>query len=163
MLAFTVDMENNEIMTGGVKDLEKNEYLPYFIFNNVHTMEFGAGDDPRFLYFTESTIEENRPWRVIRVDLKTANKSVVFEDNDPTHYVDLGVTKDKKFLVISSNTKEDSEILVLPRSVEIEKENPKPILLIKRQSEVRAHIDHVRDFFVTITNVSSEDHSFKVA
>ena len=32
MLAFTVDMENNEIMTGGVKDLEKNEYLPYFVF-----------------------------------------------------------------------------------------------------------------------------------
>ena len=73
------------------------------------------------------------------------------------------MTKDKKFLVISSNTKEDSEILVLPRGVDLEKENPKPTLLIRRQREVRAHIDHVRDFFVTITNVSSEDHSFKVA
>jgi protease II len=36
-------------------------------------------------------------------------------------------------------------------------------VLIKRQNEIRAHIDHVRDFFVTITNASSEDHSFKVA
>jgi len=163
ILAFTIDIENNEIMTGGVKDLEKNVYLPYFVFKNVHTMEFGAGDDPRFLYYTESTIEDNRPWRVMRVDLKTAAKTVVFEDSDPTHYVDLGVTKDKKFLVISSNTKEDSEIMVLPRGVDLEKENPTPIVLIKRQSEVRAHIDHVRDFFVTITNASSEDHSFKVA
>jgi len=41
-------------------------------------MEFGAGDDPRFLYYTESTIEENRPYRVMRVDLKTAAKSVVY-------------------------------------------------------------------------------------
>jgi len=95
MLAFTVDMENTEIMTGGVKDLAKNEYLPYFVFNNVHTMEFGAGEDPRYLYYTEATKQENRPWRVMRVDLKTAAKTIVYEDNDPTHYVDMGVTKDK--------------------------------------------------------------------
>jgi protease II len=120
-VAFTLDIENNEIMTGGIKDCEKNEYLPYFVFKNVHTMEFGAGEDPRFLYYTESTIEHNRPWRVMRVDLKTSAKTVVYEDTDPTHYVDLGVTKDKMFLVISSNTKEDSEILVLPRGVDLEK------------------------------------------
>ncbi len=163
MLAFTVDIENNEIMTGGVKDLVKNEYLPYFVFNNVHTMEFGAGDDPRFLYYTESKKEDNRPWRVMRVDLKTAAKTVIYEDTDPTHYIDMGVTKDKKYLVISSNTKEDSEILVLERGEEAERENNKPRLIVPRQGEVRAHIDHVRDFFVTITNVSSDDHSFKVA
>lgn len=78
LLAFTVDIENNEIMTGGVKDLAKNEYLPYFVFKNVHTMEFGAGDNPRYLYYTESTKEENRPWCVIKVDLKTAAKTTVF-------------------------------------------------------------------------------------
>ena len=95
LLAFTVDIENNEIMTGGVKDLEKNKYLPYFVFTNVHTMEFGAGDNPRYLYYTEATKEENRPYRVVKVDLKTAQKTTIFEDRDPTHYVDLGVTKDK--------------------------------------------------------------------
>lgn len=163
MLAFTVDIENNEIMTGGVKDMDKNEYLPYFVFHNVHTMEFGAGDDPRFLYYTESTREDNRPWRVMRIDLKTASKKVIYEDTNPTHYVDLGVTKDKKFLIISSNTKEDSEILVLPRTEEEEKLNHKPALIVRRKSEVRAHIDHIRDFFVTITNASTEDHSFIVA
>jgi len=163
MLAFTVDIENNEIMTGGVKDLAKNEYLPYFVFNNVHTMEFGAGKDPRFLYYTESNKEDNRPWRVMRVDLKTAAKTMIYEDTDPTHYIDMGVTKDKKYIVISSNTKEDSEILVLERGEEVERENQKPKVVIPRCSEVRAHIDHVRDFFVTITNVSTENLSLKVA
>ena len=162
LLAFTVDIENNEVMTGGVKDLDKNEYLPYFVFTNVHSMEFGAGDNPRYLYYTESTKEENRPYRVIRVDLKTATKTTIFQDDDATHYVDLGVTKDKKYLIISSNTKEDSEIYVLKRDEESETSSEKPKLIMPRQEEVRAHIDHVRDFFVTITNGSDVGHSVKV-
>ena len=32
LLAYTVDINNNEIMTGGIKGLAKNEYLPYFVF-----------------------------------------------------------------------------------------------------------------------------------
>ena len=54
MLAFTVDMDNSEIMTGGLKDLVTNQHLPHFVFQNVHAMEFGAGDDPRYLYYTEA-------------------------------------------------------------------------------------------------------------
>jgi len=126
LMAFTVDIQNNEIMTGGVKDMIKNEYLPYFVFHNVHTMEFGAGQTPRYLYYTEATTPENRPYRVMRIDLKTSVKTVVYEDKNPTHYVDLGVTKDKKFFVISSNTKEDSEILVLRRDEESEKQGLSP-------------------------------------
>ena len=133
LLAFTVDIEHNEIMTGGIKDLTKQEHLPHFVFHNVHTMEFGSGDQPRYLYYTEATKEDNRPWRVMKVDLMTNKKNVIFEDKDPTHYVDLSVTKDKKFLVISSNTKEDSEIFVLERNEESEKGESVPKLLIRRQ------------------------------
>ena len=99
----------------------------------------------------------------MKIDLKTSTKTVVFQDDDPTHYVDLGVTKDKKFFIISSNTKEDSEILVLKRDEESEKANEPPMLLVPRKQEIRAHIDHVRDFFVTITNSSAQGHSLIVA
>ena len=44
----------------------------------------------------------------------------IFVDDDPTHYVDIGSTKDKKYLIIASNTKEDSEIYVLKREPEVE-------------------------------------------
>ena len=91
----------------------------------------------------------------MKIDLKTSNKTVVFQDDDPTHYVDLGVTKDKKYFVISSNTKEDSEILVLKRDEESEKANEPPMPLVPRKQEIRAHIDHVRNFFVTVTNSSA--------
>ena len=78
LLAFTVDIEHNEIMTGGIKDLTKNEHLPHFVFHNVHSMEFGSGEDPRFLYYTEGAKEDNRPWRVMKVDLKTSKKTIIF-------------------------------------------------------------------------------------
>ena len=37
------------------------------------------------------------------------------------------------------------------------------MLLVPRRNEIRAHIDHVRDFFVTVTNSSAQGHSLIVA
>jgi protease II len=39
----------------------------------------------------------------------------VYEENDPQFYVDISITKDQKFLVISSGTKMINEIHVLDR------------------------------------------------
>lgn len=52
----------------------------------------------------------------MRLDIDTGDSKSLFVDYDPTHYIDIGVTKDKKFIVISSNTKEDSEVWVADRS-----------------------------------------------
>jgi len=49
------------------------------------------------------------------LDLNTLEETSIFIDDNPTHYIDLGITKDKKFLTISSSTKEDSEIWVIER------------------------------------------------
>ena len=84
-------------------------------------------------------------------------------DDDPTHYIDLGVTKDKKFLVIASNTKEDSEIWVLPRAADPSQQVLTPIKLVNRIKDVKAHIDHLRDFFVTITTLDEENKNYKIA
>lgn len=50
------------------------------------------------------------------MDLKTGEVTCLFVDNDPTHYIDIGVTKDKKFIIINSNTKEDTEVWVTERT-----------------------------------------------
>ncbi len=59
----------------------------------------------------------NRPYKVKKLNLKTMQESTIFVDHDPTHYIDLSVTKDKKYLLICSNTKEDSEIWILDRQM----------------------------------------------
>ena len=67
------------------------------------------------MYYTQTDPEFNRPFAVKALDLRTFESSVIFEDDDVTHYVEIGLTRDKKFLVIASNTKEDNEIWVMPR------------------------------------------------
>jgi protease II len=49
------------------------------------------------------------------MNIKTMEETSVFMDLDPTHYVDIGITKDGKYLIINSNTKEDSEVWVVDR------------------------------------------------
>ena len=79
---------------------------------NIGQIEFG---EDRTLFLTECD-DKNRPYKVKRVDLDTLEETSLFIDDIPTHYLDIGMTKDKKFLVISSNTKEDSEVWVMERS-----------------------------------------------
>ncbi len=83
----------------------------------------------------------------------------MFVDTDQTHYVDIGVTKDGRYLVINSNTKEDSEVWVADRD---QPEVVLPTKLIPRRQNVRAHIDHLRDFFVMITNHGVKTKNYKL-
>ena len=47
------------------------------------------------------------------MDYKTGKQKIIFEDSNPTHYIDVGKTKDSKYIILSSSTKEDSEVWVL--------------------------------------------------
>ena len=78
----------------------------------VSQIEFGS--DNETIYYVK-TNEMNRPCKVKHLNLKTMKEQTVFVDVNPTHYIDINVTKDKKYLVINSNTKEDSEIWLIDR------------------------------------------------
>jgi protease II len=92
--------------------------------------------------------------------LESGSERSIFVDDNPTNYVDIGITKDKKFLVVSSNTKEDSEIWVRERGITDE---VLPRKLVPRVKDVKAHIDHLRDFFVVITTLGSKNKNFRIA
>ena len=99
----------------------------------------------------------NRPFKVKKMNIKTLEESIIFEDKDQTHYIDIGLTKDGRYLIINSNTKEDSEVWSLDR------DNPnQPINLIPRRKNVRSHVDHLRDFFIMITNFGVKNMNYKL-
>jgi len=68
------------------------------------------------------------------------------------------VTKDKEYLVINNSTKEDSEIWVLDRSGQ----DKKPLKIFSRKAGIRYYIDHLRDFFMVITNNNVRSKNFKL-
>ena len=163
LLAFTVDIGNTEVLVGGIKSIADQKLLDITL-PRVGQIEFSGGENPKFAYYTESD-EYNRPCKVKRLCLETMESTSIFIDDDPTHYVDIGVTKDKKYLIISSNTKEDSEIWVLPRESIDETQTGEnafsPAKIVHREKDVRVHIDHLRDFFVTIT--TDDNKNYKIA
>jgi len=112
LVAFTLDIGNTEVLTGGVKDMRVNKVIGGLKLNNVCQIEFTT--DNHILY-TETEGVNRRPFKVSRMSLETLEPTTIFTDSDPTHFIDLTVSKDRKFFVISSNTKEDSEVWVIPR------------------------------------------------
>lgn len=95
------------------------------------------------VYFVEMD-DLNRPYKVSCKSAGSGEILEVFQDDNPTHFIDINMSKDGKYLFINSGTKEDSEIWVISDGA--------PKLLIPRKPEVRVHIEHVRDFFLIISN-----------
>jgi len=124
--------------------------MMHITLNNVCQIEFGAGKD--HLFYTETEGINRRPYKVTKLDLKTGEKQSIFVDDDPTHYIDISISKDRKFLIINSSTKEDSEIWVLPRApIEGWPDSPLPKKVVARSHNMSASLWHVRDFFILIT------------
>ena len=74
------------------------------------TNNFSNYDD--VIYFVQMN-EHNRPYIVKRMALATGEEQTIFIDDDPTHYIDISVSKDGKCLFINNATKEDGEIWVI--------------------------------------------------
>ena len=70
LVAFTVDIGNTEMLTGGVRDMTEDVVLPQIMLPNIGQIEFGGGDKPKSLYFTESD-NTNRPCKVKRLNIET--------------------------------------------------------------------------------------------
>jgi protease II len=119
-------------------------------------MEFGA--DKNELFYTETMGIDRRPYKVVKLNLTTLEKQTLFVDDNPHNWIDISTSKDKKFIVISSNTKEDSEIWVLPRELDQNQSwsnQGLPIKVVSRRKNVTASLWHVRDFFLLLSSEGS--------
>ena len=68
MIAFTLDIGNTERLTGGIKDMLKNEVLKNIKLEGISQIEFGRGRDS--IYYVE-TDAMNRPYKVKKMNLNT--------------------------------------------------------------------------------------------
>lgn len=156
LMAFTVDPLNNEKCVLGVKDMKTGQVNKEIWLQGISQAEFTFDNN---LLLVESD-EFNRPYKVKHLDLQTMEETVLFQDDDTTHYIDLNLSKDKKFIFIKSSTKEDSEVWVV--SNQESRKTLQPELLIKRKTDVRIHIDHIRDFFLIISNNILNSKNFRL-
>jgi len=122
LIAFTVDIGNTERCTAGVKDMKTQTILPGIKLEAVSQAEFfgqqevdGVVED--VLVFVQMN-ELNRPYKVKSIGVQSLSEQTLFMDDDPTHYIDVSISKDKQCMFINTSTKEDSEVWVVKKNAE---------------------------------------------
>lgn len=110
-------------------------------------MKFSA--DGRSVYYT---VRDENHWinKVFlhQIGTLTAADTLVYEETDPRYYLDLAVTKDKKYLTITSSTKVNSEVHILDR----QKADSKLRCIFPRELGAKAFTSHSESHFYILTN-----------
>ena len=153
MLAFSVDTSGSERFTLMVKNLENGEILP----ERIDQVSFGAtwAADNRHLFYTR-TDSAQRPDRIFRHALGTPAESdvQVYHEPDVLFRAGIYLTKDKRWLVISSGSYTTSEAYVIPG----DRPTEAPRLLAPRQDGVLYTVNHQGDRFLIRTNADGANN-----
>jgi len=112
LLAYSTDTEGDEVYVTYFKDLKTGETLADRVPNVYYGLAWG-NDDKTLFYTTLDAAK--RPYRVHRHVLGTplAADEIVFEEPDERFYVEISATKDRRYVLISSDSKMTSEVMYL--------------------------------------------------
>lgn len=139
--------------------------LPPDIDGDVLGIEWSPCGESLFITVSDDL---QRPWKVLRlsIDMQTGQLlswKEVFREEDPSFFVDIGKTKDWRFLVISSNAKQSSEVQLVD-FWRRDEEQTSAAVIQKRRPGVQYFVEHAHgDLFILSNagNVSEEYSLFR--
>ena len=143
-LAYSVDHTGFREYELQVKDLRSPRKAPQR-FGKVAGMEWAA-DSRTMFYVTED--KAKRPCKLYRQKLGSKTKTLVYEEKDEAYYFWVNKTQDRKFILLNSASKEESETQFIPAS----KPDSKPKLIAPRRTEFEYDVDHHGNLFYIRTN-----------
>lgn len=114
-IAWSVDDKGSEFFALKVRDLATGEDAPEVVLNTGGSAEW-APDGSGFLY---TQVDANhRPSKVFfhRLGTPTSADRLIYEENDPGLFVDVGGTRNHDWFAISINDHETSEHRIIPGS-----------------------------------------------
>jgi oligopeptidase B len=120
---------------------------------DVYYSSAWSADGSAFFYTRPD--EAVRPWQVWRhmVGRPGGEETLVFQEDDDRFFVQVGLTRSERFIVIETNSKLTSEVHV----VDADRASDSPRVVEPRRDGVEYHIDHARvpgkgDTFFIVTN-----------
>jgi len=113
LLAYSVDRSGDEHYTLQFKDLETGALLPDVIEDTSGSVEWAA--DNRAVFYMKQDAE-SRPFELWMHVLGTDPSAdvLLLREDDALFWMGIGKTADERFLVVSVESKETSEVSVLP-------------------------------------------------
>ncbi|MDT8304592.1 MAG: S9 family peptidase [Anaerolineae bacterium] len=155
LLAYSIDTSGAEQYTVFFKRVEDGTLLRDQIENTSYSAEWAA-DSSTFFYTTkDAAMRDFQVWRH-RLDADAEPDEVVYEDLDERFWVNLYKTKDRRYLFVTSESKETSEQHFLETSLPYGSFT----LLQPRVTGLRYYAEHRHDTFFIVTN--DEAKNFRI-
>lgn len=153
--AYLVDTQGFRQYTLKTKDLKTNaigtEAIP-----RVDDVAFTK--DPKILYYItedQQTKRADKLWRHV-IGQDSAKDTLVYEEKDEMFDLSLDRTRDKAFILVTSQSKTATEV----RSIDAAKPEVAPVLLAPREKDHEYYVDHHQSTFYIRTN--SGGRNFRV-
>lgn len=145
-IAFIVDLRNNENYIMGIKDTRLNKFLNIRIFDCSNVV-FSKENQGFFFVKYDEKMRSNQVF--VSSFEKNAQEELIFEEKDEQFYVDIAKSKDRRYLFITSSSKQISEVY----AISLEEDSKKMIKLIGRENKARATALHSEENFYLLTDI----------
>ena len=145
LLAYSLDETGALDYTLRVRDLSTGQDLPLAI---EKTEDAAWGNDSRTLYYLtkDEAKRTHRVWRH-RLGAGTSDE-LLYEETDELFWLGLGKTRDERWIVISSGSKDTTELHVL----DADDPRASPRVVIARRSGIEMSLDHRHGRFYLLVN-----------
>jgi oligopeptidase B len=145
LLAYSTDLEGDELYTIQIKNLETGELLPDRITNTYYSLEW-ANDNRTFFYTVLDATK--RPYRAFRHELGAASDTLIYQEDDGRFNLGLAKTRSRRFIFIELASAITSEL----RYLGADDPRGEPRVLLPRRQDVEYDASHHGEYFYIRTN-----------
>ncbi len=150
LLAYSLDETGALDYTLRVRDLASGQDLPLAI---AQTEDAAWGNDSRTLYYLTKD-EAKRTHRIWRHRLGDGTPDeLLYEETDELFWLGLGKTRDERWIVVSSGSKDTTEL----RVIDADDPAAAPRVVLPRQSGIEMSLDHRHGRFYLLANDSGRN------
>ena len=147
LLAWGYDDKGSELHTIRVRDLAIGEDGPDAVPHTEGTAVWTAADDAFFYVKLDGDHRASSAW-LHRLGTDAADDRLIYDEPDPTWFVEVSRTRSGRFAVIAIHGHDASEARVVERTEPF----VAPRLVAERAPGLHYEVDHRGDDFVILTN-----------
>jgi oligopeptidase B len=146
LIAYAVDTKGSELYTVKVIESSTGKLVDARVVDANGSLEWAADGRTLFYIWLDN---EHRPRRVLRhaIGAESAD-AIVHEQDDPSYFLGLDTTQDRRFLLLSVHDHESAEISLIDAA----DPSAPPRLIAPREAEHDYSVDHHDGKLIILTN-----------
>lgn len=152
-LAYVADNVSRRIYTLYIKDLNSGALLPDRLEGVDTSIAWAA--DGQSLFYVRKHPETLLPYQVYRHVLgqPQARDQLIYEEQDHAFDTNVYQSRSKKFIVVSSQSTDSSEIRLIPTA----QPDQTPVVIVPREDKLEYRVRHAGNTLYVITNWQAEN------